>query len=525
MNAIRWARMSGRIRGLAGLAALALVLAACSNGGGDVAAPEAPAAPSAPDAGPPEGGTLRVGLPVTVVTLDPHGRASTERTTLTVVQHFMDTLVLRDGDQFEPRLATSWASPDPLTWVFQLRQGVEFHDGTPFSADDVVASVERVKSGGGPASNLWVTLDSVRATGEHEVTIKTTAPLGPMLTNLAQLFIGPADQMEDAAFWTSPVGTGPFKVGVFVPDGFIRLDAFAGYWDGRPSLDSIEFRQIPEASSRLTALVTGEIDITYDIPPDQLPTLLRADEITVETVPSYTYYFIWFNNSLEPFTDVRVRQAMWHALDVEAIVGDLFAGVGQVASSPIPQTVFGSGDELQQYEYNPELARQLLAEAGFSDGFKTSIQWNSECCPNIRALTQTMVSYWRDIGVEVELLEKERAVWLADLLALNWEMNVQTNNVQTGDADFTLGRLYTTAANRLGYSNPEVDQFLGDARSASDQSVRADLYAKAARRIWEDAAGIFPVDLLSSFAWRDNVQGFVPVADDRPRFHEVSLRP
>lgn len=489
-----------------------------------MAAPEAPAAPSAPDAGPPEGGTLRVGLPVTVVTLDPHGRASADRPTLTIVQHFMDTLVLRDGDRFLPRLATAWESPDPLTWVFQLREDVEFHDGTPFRASDVVASLERLTAGGGPGANLWSTLESIKATGELEVTIKTTAPVGPMLTNLTLLFIGPGDQMNEAGFWNSPVGTGAFTVNAFVPDGFIRLDAFDGYWDGRPSLDRIELRQIPESSSRLTALVTGEIDITYDIPPDQLGTLGRADEITVETVPSFTYYFIWFNNSLGPFTDVRVRQAMWHALDLEAIVGDLFQGVGQVASSPIPQPVFGSGDELQQYEYNPDLARQLLAEAGFSDGFKTSIQWNSECCPNVRALTQTMVSYWRDIGVEVELLEKERAVWLADLLALNFEMNVQTNNVLTGDADFTLGRLYTTQANRLGYSNLEVDQLLGDARSDSDQSVRADLYAKAARLIWEDAAGIFPMDLLASFAWRDSVQGFAPVANDLPRFHAVSLR-
>ncbi len=522
MSTKRRIQTSGRVRILAGLATLALVLAACSSGAGDIAA--TPTAPSIPDAAPVEGGTLRVGLPVSVVTLDPHGSASTERTVLTVVQHFMDTLVLRVGDEFQPRLAVSWRSPDPLTWVFQLREGVEFHDGTPFGADDVVASVERVKSQGGPASALWATLENITATGELEVTIKTTAPLGPMLTNLAQLNIGPAGQMDDPAFWTRPVGTGPFKVSAFVPDGFIRLVAFDGYWDGRPSLDGIDFSQIPEASSRLTALVTGEIDITYDIPPDQLSTLLKADDITVETVPSYTYYFIWFNNSLEPFTDVRVRRAMWHALDVESIVADLYRDIGRVAGSPIPQAVFGSGDVLQQYEYNPELARQLLAEAGYSDGFKTSIQWNSECCPNIRALTQTMVSYWRDIGVEVELLEKERAVWLADLLALNWEMNVQTNSVQTGDADFTLGRLYTTAANRLGYSDLEVDKWLGDARAASDQNVRADLYAKAARRIWEDAAGIFPVDLLSSFAWRDNVQGFVPVADDKPRFHEVSLR-
>lgn len=515
---------SGRVRALTGSVVLAIVVAGC--GGGDVAAPSQPAATPAPAAGEaaPTGGTLRVGSPTTVVTLDPHGSASADRPTLTVAQHFMDTLVRRDEDQFLPGLATSWETPDPLTWVFKLRTGVTFHDGTPFVAGDVVASLERLVAGGGPGANLWSTLDSVTASEQHEVTITTTAPLGPMLTNLGLLFIGPAGRMEEAGFWNRPVGTGVFKVEEFVPDGYVFLTANEDYWGGRPSLDRLEFRQIPEASSRLTALVTGEIDITYDIPPDQLSSLSSAGGITIEAVPSYTYYFIWFNNSLEPFTDVRVRRAMWHALDLDAIAGDLFSGLGQVANSPIPQPVFGSGDELQQYRYDPALARQLLAEAGYSNGFKTSIQWNSECCPNIRAMTQAMVSYWRDIGVEVELLEKERAVWLADLLALNWELNIQTNTVLTGDADFTLGRLYTTQANRLGYSNQAVDQWLADARSALDQNVRADLYARAARQIWEDAAGIFPLDLLASFAWRDNVVGFVPVANDLPRFDVVSLR-
>jgi peptide/nickel transport system substrate-binding protein len=527
MNKGRSSRNSTRL--LALVAALALVATACGNGetingNGDFAdgngTEEGQDNGTAPAA---DGGTIQIGNPVTVVSLDPHGSQSGERSTLTIAQHFMDTLVEFRDDEIIPRLATDWDNPDDTTWVFQLRDDVEFHDGNDFTAEDVVASFERLVEEDGPLAALWGTVEEAEATGEHEVTFTTSEPLGTMLTNLTLLFIGPAAEINEADFWRAPIGTGAFVVDEFQPDGFIHLDAFDNYWDGRPNLDRLEFREIPETAARMTALETGEIDFTWNIPPDQVQQLEQADGITIEAIPSFTYYFIWFNNSEEPFTDERVRRAMWHAVDVEQIVEDLFPDLGEVASAPIPQPVFGSGGEQDQYQYDPDLAQELLAEAGFEDGFSTSIQWNSECCPNVRSLVQTMVSYWQDIGVEVELLEKERAEWLDDLLSLNWDMNIQDNTVLTGDADYTLGRLYLSEADRLGYANEELDELLLSARRELDQDLRADLYAQASQIIWEDAAGIFPIDLLNNFAWRDNVQGFEPVPNDMPRFHEVSL--
>lgn len=529
MNSIR-RRRPGAWRILVAAVTLALVGTACGDGDSADSDPEDGGVDSeegsddgddgAASSG---GGTISIGNPVTVVSLDPHGAQSGERSTLTIAQHFMDPLVERDGDEFIPRLATEWDNPDDTTWVFQLREGVEYHDGTPFTADDVVASFDRLVEEDGPLAALWGTVESAEATGDLEVTFTTSEPLGTMLTNLTLLFVGPADRIGEDGFWSDPVGTGAFAIDDFVPDGHIHMEANEDYWDGRPNLDRLEFQEIPETSARLTALETGEIDFTWNIPPDQMSQVQDVPEITLEAIPSFTYYFIWFNNSREPFTDVRVRQAMWHAVDVEQIVEDLFEGLGSVANSPIPEPVFGSAGNQQQYEYDPERAQELLAEAGYEDGLSTSIQWNSECCPNVRALVQTMASYWQDIGVEVELLEKERAVWLDDLLALNWDMNIQDNTVLTGDADYTLGRLYMSQADRLGYANEEVDQLLSAARSALDQEERADLYAQASEILWEDAVGIFPIDLLNNFAWRDNVQGFEPTPNDMPRFHEVSL--
>jgi len=133
------------------------------------------------------------------------------------------------------------------------------------------------------------------------------------------------------------------------------------------------------------------------------------------------------------------------------------------------------------------------------------------------------VSDWRAAGIEVELLEKERAVWLDDLIALNWDMNLLINAVLTGDADFTLGRLYPTDANRTGYGNSELDEILADAKSATDQEDRAELYDQANRIIWEDAVGIFPLELLANYVVSDSVSGFEPDPNETPLFTNVTV--
>jgi peptide/nickel transport system substrate-binding protein len=153
-------------------------------------------------------------------------------------------------------------------------------------------------------------------------------------------------------------------------------------------------------------------------------------------------------------------------------------------------------------------AKQLLAEAGHPNGFETSFIWYAGAGPQDRELGQALVSYWNAIGVKVKVDEQERAAWLDNLIKLNWDMDFQTNSVTTGDADFTLGRLYHSRANRNGYKNSELDKILDDAAASSDQGKRAELYAQANKIIWEEAVGIFPFDLLESFAYRKNVSGF-----------------
>ena len=168
------------------------------------------------------------------------------------------------------------------------------------------------------------------------------------------------------------------------------------------------------------------------------------------------------------------------------------------------------------------MARQLLAEAGYPNGFSTTMMWSSQCCTNIREFAETLINQWAAVGIQVTPQELERATWLENLLALNWDSTLSEGNTITGDADFTLARLYLSTAKRMGYANPELDALLLEARAEIDQGKRAELYAQAGKIIWDEAVGIFPLDMKMHAVYRKEVTGFVPTPTGMPRFDTVS---
>ena len=258
------------------------------------------------------------------------------------------------------------------------------------------------------------------------------------------------------------------------------------------------------------------------LPADQLPALRDNSDLTIDSTSTYAYYFVWFNAKREPFTDARVRQAMAYALDVDSMAADLLVDVGTRAQAPIPSTVFGFAAQTP-YAYDPDKAKQLLADAGFPDGFDTRIIWVPDSGPQDRELLETMIAFWAAVGINVENGEMERAAWLEDLLALEWDLDFQTNTVRTGDADFTLRRLYTSAANRTGYANADLDKILLDAAASSDQAERQELYAQACAIIWNDAVGIFPFDLLENYVHQNRLQNFIAVPNVIPVFTNATV--
>lgn len=488
------------------VACVALLATACGGG----------------DSGGGEGSQLRVAGSVPIVSLDAHGEQSADQGLQTAVAHILDALVRAESPtEYAPALAKSWKTPDPRTWVFTLRDDVTFHDGTPFTAKDVEASLEHLIELGGPLVPLWEQLDEIEATGEHTVTITTKTPMGTVLSALSLLYIAPADRVNDPDYWNQPVGTGAFEVSEFLPNERLVLTRNADYWGKAPKLRRLEFVEIPEISSRLTALETGEIDVTWGIPPDQISAVRENPDLVYESIAGYNYNFVWFNSGEEPFDDARVRRAMWHAVDIESAVEDLYGESAEVARAPIPQAAFGA-PEMRPYEYDPAKAEQLLADAGYPDGFETALQWSDDGGATIRSLAETFISDWAEIGVRVKPQEKERGQWIDDLNNMRWKMNIQGNSVNTGDADYTLGRLYLCSAGRTGFCDDELDELILQGRESIDEGEREQAYTKASEIIWNEAVGIFPMDIRSNGAWRANVKGFElqPVYN---RFHDVTV--
>jgi peptide/nickel transport system substrate-binding protein len=470
-------------------------------------------------------GELRVAYPQRVVNLDPHGSAAAERIVITLSRHLFDRLVEWDAaaGEFRPQLATGWESPDDTTWQFQLREGVRFHDGNELTSEDVAASLERVVDLAGPLSALWQLIEEVETPDPYTVIIRTSEPMGTLLSNLTMLAIAPAWALEADDFEERPVGSGPFRFEEWIRDERVVLVANEDYWrEGLPQVERLVWVDIPEVSARMTALTRGEIDLTVQIPPEQRPALEAQEDITVVDGPTFRSRFIWLNPEREPLDNRMVRQAIWHALDIDAMVETILEGVAARATAAVASTVFGYA-EMPPYEYSPERALELLEEAGYPQGFDIELKWNPDDVKE-QEVAETVVAQLAAIGINVSSVQQPRAIWVEDLLALDWDMNLLGTGALTGDADYLLGRLYHSRAQRTGYESPELDGLLDAAATTLDPEERLEYYRQAQELLWEEAVTIFLFEAVETYAYRDNVEGFEVPQDQLPVLSEVSVQ-
>lgn len=500
------ARQAARI-----LVAAAVVLLASSL---VVAGPAAPA------------GTLRISYPQRVVSVDPHGSAAAERINIILRGHLFDTLVTWDplAKRFQPALAERWRNVDPTTWEFHLRRGVRFHDGQEFTSTSVATSVERMSTLPGPMRILFQLITSVETPEPYRVVLKTNGPLGTLLSNLTMLSMVPPGTPPTPAFADRPVGTGPFRFVEFIRDTRVVLEANPNYWrPGIPKLQRLVFLDIPELSARMTALETGEIDMTVQLTPEEIRRLRGSTTIKVDIGPTFYTRFLWMNASRPPFDQAKVRQAMQSALNLEAITTALVSGIAKPARGPIASNVLCAVD-FKPYAFNTTRARKLLTEAGYPKGFEVELKWN-DALPREREVADAIVGQLSLIGIRVRNTLQPRAIWLDDLVKLNWDLNLLGSGAVTGDADYTLGRLYHSRARRTGYSNPDMDRLLEQAASTVDTARRCELYRQVQEILWTEGPALFLFESLESFAYRTRVQGFKVPTSEIFNLSEVSVGP
>jgi peptide/nickel transport system substrate-binding protein len=439
-----------------------------------------------------------------------------------VVSQVLEPLVRFDGKKTTAALATSWSWTTPTTLQFKLRKNVTFSDGTPLTANDVKSTFDVYIAAKAAFAAQFAPIVSYVATDDHTFTITTSHPVGTLLGFLSFVYIGEGSHMSDPAYWNKPIGTGPFAVTDYVPNDHVSLARNTSYWGTKAKLKTLDIKKVTDVSSKITALSNNEAQVVGDVPSDQIESVKAMNDVKLQTADSLNYYFIWFENAKTPLSDVRVRKAMFEALDIPTIAKTLYAGTASPMSSFCPPSAFGC-TPAKLPAYNPKDAKKLLAAAGYPNGFSTDVIFSSVAGANITDLVPALVSQWKAIGVNVTPRGEDAASWLADFTALNWQTDVQVNQTLTGDADYTLNRLYSCAAKRLGYCNPALDTLLTQAQQSTDQPERLSLYKQATTILEKDLPFIPLLNLKVNAATRSNVKGLTIPPTEFIDFSKVYL--
>ncbi len=328
--------------------------------------------------------------------------------------------------EVEPVLAESWTlSEDGKTYTFKLRQNVRFHDDTEFNADAVVFNFMRQHDENHPYyqygpykywgyMNFNTIVDEVQALDSHTVQITLTEPNAPFLASLAMNFIAIVSPTaietykEDTT--NNPVGTGPFKFVSWIKGDSITVEANENYWRGAPALSQVVFKVIPEPTARALALEKGEVDIILYPSPEDIARLDVNEDLAIERQPGLNIGYMAFNTQKKPFDDVRVRRAVSYAINTDDIIAAVYGELGRPAYSAMPPTMWGYTEDLEKYKYDPEKAKELLAEAGYPDGF-TFTMWpipvTRPYMPDGSRVAEIVQAQLADVGIgaNIELLD------------------------------------------------------------------------------------------------------------------------
>ena len=433
--------------------------------------------------------------PAEATTMDP-GR-STQVLTVNYFYHLYDSLTRWDAAlQLQPGLATSWRAVNDTTWEFILRPGVKFHDGSPLTAEDVRATIERnLVPGKTVVTAGFTTIESVQAATPTLVRVVTRKPDPLLPVRLAQMGsqILPARLTTDEGakeLARRPIGSGAYRFVEWVKDERLIMEANRDWWgwEGRaPAIDRVLWRAIPDDFPRLVALEKGDADIVTSVPPDRIKSIAEGRNTRVVSVPSTRTVEFNINSTQPPLSDKRVRQALHYALDVPAIIRSLFAGLGRPLAGGLADTDFGYNPALKPYPHDPARARALLTEAGSPGGIDVTLHAGMGTMVNDKQLLEVIADMWAKVGIRarVAMMEmgarqrmvNERALPAGGLLLIN----VQSTLL---DADGSLWRILhpTGLGGRYWVGSQPGHRFhelMEQARYTLDPRKRKALYAEA----------------------------------------------
>lgn len=479
-----------------------------------------------------ENGNLTVAFPRELESLDAYQNSSREGVIL--ARHVWDGLVYRDIDSgdYVGNLATEWHWIDDKTLEFKLREGVVFHNGEPFNADDVVFTMNYIAdpaNGVKPQRNVsWIA--GAEKVDDYTVRILLKEPFPAAFEYLAgPVVIYPNEYFSAVGaegMGTAPIGTGPYAVTGQQPGESIDLKRYAGYHadspKGQASIEEIKWRIIPEANTQFAELISGGVDWIWQVPADQAERFKAQGKFTVSNESTMRIGYVSFDASDRygetPFDDVRVRRAVAHAIDRQGIVDALLQGASIVVDSACFPSQFGCEQDVPTYDFNPEKARELLAEAGYADGFETSFSAYRN-----RDYAEAMMANLSNVGISTSLTYLKYAA-LRDQVQ-NGEVPFQfmtwgsfsINDVSAITSNFFKGGKDDYAR------DPQIIEWLTEADIITDTTRREELYSMALKRIAEQVYWLPLFSYNTNYIYDAGLE-FTPTSDEIPRFFGASWK-
>ena len=463
-----------------------------------------------------------------VASLDPQRQNDAFSTS--VLSNVFDTLIYRDGDlDLVPGLASDWRTIDDTTWELDLRDDVAFHDGTPFGADDVVFSLLRPLDDelGSPLASRFAVIEDVEATGPHTVRVHTHEPYPLLPARLSEWFIVSQAYVEstDAETVSSePVGTGAYRFVEWVKDDRLVLEANPDHWRGAPEVGEVVFRPIPELSTRVAALQSGDVDLITNVPAIRTGAVDADPDLEVRSVPStFIQYVALDGTKNEALADPRVRRAIQYATDVDEIIEFLFDGNALKIAVPLAHGTFGVNEAIEPYPHDPERARALLAEAGYPDGVSFELDAPTGRYAQDQEVAEALVGQWSEVGIDVDLNINEWSVQLtkyragdqlADAHYMGW-------GTSTFDADDILFGGFANQPTKNNYHDPRVTELVNEARTTLDPDRRLELYAEVQEIVVDDLPWLILFQQVDLYGVRSDLD-WEPRPDQKIEVRTVS---
>ncbi len=523
------------------LLALALVLvmaaSAVTGCGGTSATNDKPAEGSTPSTA--QGGadtekkdSIVIAVSSDILSMNPY--RYNETPTNQFMLHIYETLISFDNNaQVQPGLAETWeVAEDGVTYTFHLRKGVKFHDGDEFTAEDVIASFDKAKNPDSPSafSSFFTGVESYEALDDYTVAVKTKDVYPVLLNDLSNVYILKKENIEgktEEEIADVVIGTGRYKFVEQVKEDHIDIVANPDHWSGEKPITNVRFRPITNEATRTATMLTGEVDLTVNIPVRDIERLNNTDGVSVVTQKGLREIYLnfdsrkdspFFTDKPNPMADVRVREAMYRAIDVDTIIKNIMNNYASVMNSYIPENYNGYQD-VERPAYDPELSKKLLADAGYPDGFEVTLDAPNDRYVNDGNIAQAVAGYFEKVGIKVNLNLMPKANFFSYIKpAENKSMLLMTGWSDSSGEGLTLANdlLHTYdlekgvgTVNRGHYSNTEIDAILAKANVELDADKRAEYIAEADKIAREDF-GYIPLHFEhDTYAVKDTIN-FTP---------------